>query len=90
MARAKQSEMKAEPIESGVEPGPWPGDQIRRGLATKFGPEVADYLEGLVDDVIEKIDGPEITFDPPEDRNDALAFFGLCVASHMRMEPDRE
>lgn len=67
-----------------VEPGPWRGDDLRRGLAVGLGVEVAETLQGIVDDAVRLIDA-SITFDPLEDRNDALAFVGLCIAGHMRM-----
>lgn len=70
-----------------AEHGPWRGDAIRRGLAVELGEDTADHLQALVDDAIEKIDGG-ITFDPPEDRNNALAFFALCIGGHMREEPE--
>lgn len=66
-----------------VEPGPWRGDDVRRGLAATLGKEVADELQARVDETVRLIDA-SITFSPPEDRNDALAFVGLCIAGHMR------
>lgn len=67
-----------------AQPGPWRGDAIRRGLATELGVEVADELQSLADDVIERADQIET----PRDRNNMLAFVALCIGGHMEPEPD--
>lgn len=71
-----------------AESGPWRGDAVRRGLAAELGVNVADYLQGLADDVLEKIEADEVTFDSPRDRNNALAFVALCLGGNMREEPE--
>ena len=69
-----------------TEPGPWRGDQIRRGLAHDLGEDVADRLQAIADDAVAAADS-DITFDPPEGRNNALAFLALCIGGAMREAP---
>lgn len=67
-----------------AQPEPWRGDQIRRGLAVELGTDVADELQALADDVIERADQIET----PRDRNNMLAFVALCIGGHMQEEPE--
>lgn len=68
-----------------AEQGPWRGDAVRRGLAVGLGEEVADRLEEIAGKAIAEADA-DITFDPPEDRNNALAFMALCIGGAMEEE----
>lgn len=65
-----------------AEPGPWRGDAIRRGLAVELGVDVADELQALADDVVERADQME----GAHDRNNALAFVALYIGGNMEPE----
>jgi hypothetical protein len=64
---------------------PWRGDAIRRGLAAELGQDVADRLEELADGVLQEMDA-DVTFEPETERNSAIAFLTLTMASDMREE----
>lgn len=63
---------------------PWRGDGIRRGLAAELGVDVADNLESIVDGLLGDIDN--ISHLLERERNNAIAFVSLSLASSMREE----